>query len=62
MRVHMENKELVECLIPHWKGERHLFYSFFFFFFFCVVINVLICIGANIKLDTFRIISISMDE
>ena len=60
MRVHMENKELVECLIPHWKGERHLFYSFFFFF--CVVINVLICIGANIKLDTFRIISISMDE
>ena len=58
----MENKELVECLIPHSKGERHLFYSFFFFFFFGVVINVLICIGANVKLDTFRIISISMDE
>ena len=42
--------------------RRETFVLFFFFFFFGVVINVLICIGANIKLDTFRIISISMDE
>ena len=27
MRVNMDDKELVKCLIPHWKWER-LFYSF----------------------------------
>ena len=30
--------------------------------FLIVVINVLICIGANIKLDTFKIISIFIGE
>ena len=49
MRVNMEDKELVEYLIPNWKGERPLL------FFLIVVINVWICIRANIKLDTFEI-------
>ena len=31
-------------------------------FFLIVVINELICIGSNIKLDTFRIIYITIGE
>ena len=37
MGVNIEDKELVECLIPHWKGET-------LSFFLVVAINGLICI------------------
>ena len=46
MGLNMEDKELVECLILHWKGER------IFYFFLIVVINGLICINSDIGLDT----------
>ena len=55
MRVNMEDKELVECLISLKRRETLLF-------FLILVINGLICIGANIKLDTFIVFSISIGE
>ena len=51
----MKDKESVECLIHIEKGSDSLF-------FLIVVINRLICIGVNIKLDTFIIFSISIGE
>ena len=40
--VKMDDKELVKCLIPHWKWET-------ISFFLIMVINGLICIGADIR-------------
>ena len=51
MRVNMEDKELVECLTSLKRRKTLLF-------FLILVINGLICIGANIGLDTFKIIFI----
>ena len=48
MRVNMKDKDLMKCLIPHWKGER------LFLFFLIVVINGLIFINLDIGLDTFK--------
>jgi len=45
MRVNMEDKEIVKCLISHWKWERLLL-------FLSRVINELKCIGVDIMLDT----------
>ena len=44
VRVKMDDKELVKCLIPHWKWET-------ISFFLITVINGLICIGAHIGLN-----------
>ena len=40
--VKIDDKELVKCLIPHWKWET-------ISFFLIMVINGLICIGADIR-------------
>ena len=42
--VKMDDKELVKCLIPHWKWETNSF-------FLIMIINKLICIGADIRLN-----------
>ena len=44
IRVKMDDKELVKYLIPHWKWETISFFSI-------MVINGLICIGADIRLN-----------
>ena len=44
IRVKMDDKELVICLIPHWKWETISFFSI-------MVINGLICIGADIGIN-----------
>ena len=44
IRVKMDDKELVKCLIPHWKWET-------ISLFLITVINGLICIGADIELN-----------
>ena len=40
----MDDKELVKCLIPHWKWETNSF-------FLILVINGLICIYQDIGLN-----------
>ena len=44
IRFEMDDKELVKCLIPHWKWETNSF-------FLIMIINKLICIGADIRLN-----------
>ena len=44
IRFRMDDKELVKCLIPHWKWET-------ISFFLIMVVNGLICIGADIGLN-----------
>ena len=56
MGINIEDKKLVKMFNFMLKMRETIL------FFLIVVTNGLICIGANIKLDTFRILSISIGE